>query len=340
MSSLCWLPLLALLLTVDWCDSTLFDASSATRNLTASPIVMVETSKHAGFRKSLPACAVGCVMTGDVGAWTRGSADVWVERIPGSRTKYPGKKCHEHQLRALVSMESDANYPLIRPQAAKHAGFDLTSSTRADSDVPLTYATGRVDYLAAPLPFANKTRGGRAMAAAFISNCKPQERLDVMRMLRKHGVTVDSYGSCHHSKDIPGDARNTRSRAAKLQLQRQYLFTLSFENSRARDYVTEKLFDALAVGSVPIYLGADNVGDFAPTENVDESIVRVSEFESVADLAQSIRRLARDEAAYGRLLSWKGAPIRAGLRRVLELNTPSGSNCRLCIAASRRIGGN
>ena len=111
---------------------------------------------------------------------------------------------------------------------------------------------------------------------------------------------MDSFGSCLHSKDIREPY--PRSRSAKLALQRQYLFTLSFENSRARDYVTEKLFEALHVGSVPVYLGAGNVADFAPTENVDESIIRVSAFQNIAELADHLKRLASDEEAYGRML--------------------------------------
>lgn len=41
-------------------------------------------------------------------------------------------------------------------------------------------------------------------------------------------------------------------------------FTLAFENSRARDYVTEKFFWPIDAGSIPIAYGAPNVALFAP----------------------------------------------------------------------------
>ena len=46
-----------------------------------------------------------------------------------------------------------------------------------------------------------------------------------------------------------------------MTLARQYLFTIAIENSLEYDYVTEKLWQPLAAGSVPIYLGAPNVDE-------------------------------------------------------------------------------
>ena len=40
---------------------------------------------------------------------------------------------------------------------------------------------------------------------------------------------------------------------------RQYKFLLVFENSVCDDYVSEKLWRALAIGAVPVYFGAANV---------------------------------------------------------------------------------
>lgn len=41
-----------------------------------------------------------------------------------------------------------------------------------------------------------------------------------------------------------------------LQFAAQYKFTLSFENAVCDDYITEKLWRPLIVGSVPIYYGS------------------------------------------------------------------------------------
>ena len=43
-------------------------------------------------------------------------------------------------------------------------------------------------------------------------------------------------------------------------------FVLAFENERFEDYVSEKIYDAMAAGSVPIYSGAPNITDYLPKE--------------------------------------------------------------------------
>jgi len=44
----------------------------------------------------------------------------------------------------------------------------------------------------------------------------------------------------------------------------KHKFYLAFENSNTKDYVTEKVFHAWRAGTVPIYMGAENIADFAP----------------------------------------------------------------------------
>lgn len=61
-----------------------------------------------------------------------------------------------------------------------------------------------------------------------------------------------------------------------------FRFYLSFENSRVEGYVTEKLWNALLYGTIPIYWGNPSVNEVLP--DVD-AIIRVSDFSSLADLA-------------------------------------------------------
>jgi hypothetical protein len=66
---------------------------------------------------------------------------------------------------------------------------------------------------------------------------------------------------------------------------RYYKFVVVFENSNCRDYVTEKLWRALRMGVVPVYMGARNVReDFLPTP---DAAVVVSDFATVAVRAVS-----------------------------------------------------
>ena len=52
----------------------------------------------------------------------------------------------------------------------------------------------------------------------------------------------------------------------KIETIKYSKFNLAFENERFEDYVTEKIFDAMAAGSVPVYSGAPNITDYVPKE--------------------------------------------------------------------------
>lgn len=74
------------------------------------------------------------------------------------------------------------------------------------------------------------------------------------------------------------------------------------ENSNLKDYVTEKVYDGLVAGCVPLYLGAPNIQDYIPDNN---SIINVDQLGSVEALKDELERLAADNEAYAEKLSWK-----------------------------------
>lgn len=53
---------------------------------------------------------------------------------------------------------------------------------------------------------------------------------------------------------------------SKNAVMRQYKFALAYENAVFPGYITEKLFDALFAGCVPVYLGAPDVAAHVPPE--------------------------------------------------------------------------
>ena len=94
----------------------------------------------------------------------------------------------------------------------------------------------------------NKDHG---MAVAVISNCNAHNnRLEYLKELMDNGVSVDSYGSCMHNKEFPRGLGNNYL-DEKTSLISTYKFTIAFENSNYKDYVTEKLFSCFVAGSVP-----------------------------------------------------------------------------------------
>lgn len=74
------------------------------------------------------------------------------------------------------------------------------------------------------------------------------------------------------------------------------------ENTIAKDYVTEKLYDGLVAGCVPIYLGAPNIYDYIPHNS---SIVDYQQLGSPERLMEELEHLASNRAAYEAKLAWK-----------------------------------
>jgi hypothetical protein len=122
-----------------------------------------------------------------------------------------------------------------------------------------------------------------------------------------------------------------RGRATRLAVIAGYKFTLAFENAIARDYVTEKFFDPLIAGSVPVYLGAPNVAELAPA---DHCFIDVTDFRSPQDLAEYLLALDEDDAAYGEYLAWKRKPLRPDFMRLVDEHREH-AFVRLCKAVQR-----
>lgn len=53
---------------------------------------------------------------------------------------------------------------------------------------------------------------------------------------------------------------------SKYEVLSQYKFCLCFENMAMKGYVTEKIFDCLYAGTVPLYLGATDIQDLIPED--------------------------------------------------------------------------
>ncbi len=189
-------------------------------------------------------------------------------------------------------LESEVHHPIVDDVAFMRA-FDLTMSHRRPADVWTGYLPAEDELWRPPVP---KTEAAPAVYIA--SNPRDASgRDEYVAELMRH-VAVDAYGRQLNNRTIPDDD----GRNAKLRTIARYRFTLAFENSIARDYVTEKFFDALCAGSVPVVLGAPNVAEFAPSP---ESYLDVRDFREPAALASRIAALCADEAAYASMLRWK-----------------------------------
>ncbi len=250
-------------------------------------------------------CADDCVLTHDRARFS--DADAVVFHVPTLREPIEQWSKPRHQAWVAWSMESDVNYPqLADPAFMGH--FDLTMTYRRDADVWVPYVDAS---LATPVEHPAGTGAERALAVYVASNPAARSGRDAYVRELMHHLPVDAYGRCLQNRTWSED----HGRSTKLETFGRYRFTLAFENSIGEDYVTEKFFDPLVAGSVPVYLGAPNVVDFAPGEHC---FVDLTQFRGPQALAEHLLELARDEAAYQRLHAWRSDPVRAEYAAMVE----------------------
>jgi hypothetical protein len=84
----------------------------------------------------------------------------------------------------------------------------------------------------------------------------------------------------------------------KVALQRQYKFSIAFENSTSPGYTTEKLMHALAADTIPLYWGDPEIGRVFNTKR----FVRVDE-NAIEKAVEQVRRLDQDDDAYMAMVS-------------------------------------
>jgi len=103
-----------------------------------------------------------------------------------------------------------------------------------------------------PLISLRPEQEGRAAVIWVASNCAPARQAFVASLMQH--IAVDSYGKCLHNAEFPAHEERVFG-STKLPLFARYQFALALENSLAHDYVTEKFYQPLIAGAVPIYLG-------------------------------------------------------------------------------------
>eukprot|EP00057_Strongylocentrotus_purpuratus_P031286 XP_784168.3 PREDICTED: alpha-(1,3)-fucosyltransferase 11-like [Strongylocentrotus purpuratus] len=221
----------------------------------------------------------------------------------------PRKPWHEW---ALLHEESPMNnYALVHGMRL----FNHTATFKRGSDYPITtHSLTNLDYLTErePVPIEEKNRLRKKNFAPILyvqSHCDVAgDRDRFVKELMKH-IRVDSYGQCLNNKKIPEDLSNPIDSMESEQFYdfiSKYKFHLAFENAICDDYITEKFFRPLHVGSVPIYRGSPSAQDWAPSKR---SFIDVNQFESPRQLAYFIKLLDENDDIYLVYVSFKETGI-------------------------------
>ncbi|KAK1304093.1 Glycoprotein 3-alpha-L-fucosyltransferase A [Acorus calamus] len=240
------------------------DSVNYSRDFVKDPVWVV------GNYEDWSSCSVGCKFSASSATNKKPDAAFGLHDNPSTSS-------------VIRSMESSHYYVENNIDHARRSGYDIIMTTSLSSDVPVGYFSWAEYDIMAPM----QPKSEKALAAAFISNCGGHNfRLQALEMLEKLNVAIDSYGNCHRNRD---------GRVDKVKALKHYKFSLAFENSNEEDYVTEKYFQSLVAGSVPVVIGAPNIQEFAPSPG---SILHIRNLSDVASVARTMKRLASDSAAY------------------------------------------
>lgn len=248
-----------------------------------------------------------CIITTDRSFFAK--ADAVVFHMPTLRSELDADlEKPEKQLWVAWSMESEENYPFLKNPEFMDL-FDLRMTYHQDADIiqPYYSYTDLQDlYYMDDSPLKKENT-----ACMLISSPINQSgRIGYLKELMQY-TSIDSYGKLFQTKEMGSD----RGRESKMELYGKYKFVIAFENSIANDYVTEKFFDPLLAGSVPIYLGAPNIDEFAPGDNC---FVDVRKYESPRHLADFLNACYQDDTLYMDFLRWKQQPLLASFREKAE----------------------
>jgi hypothetical protein len=186
---------------------------------------------------------------------------------------------------------------------------------------------------------AQRTFQKRTKFCNFIFSNPVSLRNEFFVQLNKRKA-VDSFGKV---------LNNTGGRVAnKMQTLLDYRFTIAFENFTSAGYVTEKLLEPLAAGSIPIYWGAPECrSDFNPDAFIDanrfESLDSLVDFVLKTDADDDALRALSEAPIFKNGIPYEMTPAHFADRIVEALDSPSmrgpGADINPQLAARRNLRG-
>lgn len=186
--------------------------------------------------------------------------------------------------------------------------FNHTGTFRRHSDYPLpTQCLESIDILEKAPWYTLEEKIAEEDLASVVyiqSGCSPPSDRDAyVQELMKY-IKVDSLGQCLNNKELPEKYKDSLLFEDKgfYKIVAKYKFTLAFENAICDDYLTEKIWRPLEIGSVPIYRGSPSILDWMPNNH---SVILVDDFAGPKELAEFLKKLDTNDTEYLKYLEFK-----------------------------------
>ncbi|XP_078068781.1 4-galactosyl-N-acetylglucosaminide 3-alpha-L-fucosyltransferase 9-like [Mustelus asterias] len=229
-----------------------------------------------------------CRLTADRSLYNKSHAVLFHHAdISGDLSNLPKTPRPIFQKWVWVNMES----PSLSPKkTGLNKFFNLTLTYRRDSDIEVPYRSLTINNV--PLDF-KLPRKSRLVCWVVSHWDKNFARVKYYNEFRKY-IKINTYGQAFGSRLSDNKFDPTISSCK---------FYLSFENSIHKDYITEKLYNALRLGTVPVVLGP-------PRKNYEnyvlgDSFIHVDDFHSAKELADYLHKLDGNEDLYMHYFKWR-----------------------------------
>ncbi|KAI4902359.1 hypothetical protein NFI96_030548 [Prochilodus magdalenae] len=187
--------------------------------------------------------------------------------------------------------------------------FNLTSNYRRDSDIWTPYGwimKANEEERAFQIPKKDK------LVCWIVTHWNDQfKRVIYFNEFSKH-IEVDGFGQ-HFGRQVSNDDYFKIIASCK--------FYLSFENSIYKDYISEKVYNPLVLGTVPVVIGPprDNYEEFLPRN----AFIHIDDFKTPKDLAEHLKLVDKNPEMYERYFDWRK-------HFVAKLGDPEEHACRTC----------
>lgn len=224
----------------------------------------------------------------------------------------------------LYHEESPRNVEeLLHETVLNMFNFSSTFSRYSDVPFPLQYLRSLKDLTSTEYFIETTEKNALLKDLAPVlylqSDCETSsERDEYVKSLMKY-IKIDSYGACLNNKQLPNkfqeDYLNNLNEHEFLKFIAKYKFVIAIENGVCNDYITEKLWRAFVVGSIPIYFGSPTVRDWLPN---NQSALLLQDFNTVEKMLKHVLKLLDDDRLYDNYLDHKIKKVITNKRLIEE----------------------
>jgi hypothetical protein len=251
--------------------------------------------------------------------------------------RWEGIKTLPHQSRSTLTMESSVIHPKITEEWYSINDFDFSYGFHNGLMTEQTsyfLSDPRLLYDGIFVPWEEREQ--RALVISCVGSGVGKRGPWVLEF----GQKVSTHHLCALGNNAPADVKlqeptwdyawrfSSDGPREKVKRFRKYKFCIAYENAAEDGYATEKLYDALRSGCIPIYWGAPDVKSI--WHFAEQSVIFVDDYPTMDALVDRVHQIAANKTLWESFFAWRQHPIPAPVMRQL-FHGLGNIACRACV---------